>query len=147
VGDTVIVWLALQVTHTGPLETPFGIIAPTGKRTDAPCPDFFELENGKIKKLDCLPEGSVILTQLGVISNLEAALAHQIDRSRTARSPPALPCGRPREEMKIMDPVSYAISARFLCQLSQHAEPVTHPGVICGRVRVINTGTAGRRDG
>jgi hypothetical protein len=43
---------------------------------DAPCADFFELENGKIKKFDCFPEGSVILTQLGVISNLEAALTH-----------------------------------------------------------------------
>jgi hypothetical protein len=34
------------------------------------------LENGKIRKFDCFPEGSVILTQLGVISNLEAALNH-----------------------------------------------------------------------
>lgn len=76
VGDTVIVRLALQGTHTGPLETPFGTIPPTGKRMDAPCADFFELENGKIKKFDCFPEASVILTQLGVISNLSAALEH-----------------------------------------------------------------------
>ena len=75
IGDTVIVRLALQGTHTGPLETPFGTIRPTGKKMDAPCADIFELENGKIKKFDCFPEGSVILTQLGVISNLEAALA------------------------------------------------------------------------
>jgi len=72
--DTVIVRLALQGTHTGPLETPFGIIPPTGKTMDAPCADIFELENGKIKRFDCFPEGSVILTQLGVISNLEAAI-------------------------------------------------------------------------
>jgi len=76
VGDTVVVRLALQGTHTGPLETPFGTIPPTGKRMDAPCADIFELENGKINRFDCFPEGSVILTQLGVISNLEAALAH-----------------------------------------------------------------------
>jgi hypothetical protein len=31
------------------------------------------LENGKIKKFDCFPERSVIPTELGVISNLEAA--------------------------------------------------------------------------
>jgi hypothetical protein len=43
---------------------------------DAPCADIFELEKGKIRKFDCFPEGSVILTQLGVISNLEAALNH-----------------------------------------------------------------------
>jgi ketosteroid isomerase-like protein len=67
VGNTVFVRLALQGTHTGPLETPFGTIAPTGKKMDAPCVDIFELENGKIKKFDCYPEGSIILNQLGVM--------------------------------------------------------------------------------
>jgi hypothetical protein len=37
---------------------------------DAPCADIFELEDGKIEKFGCFPEGSVILTQLG------AALKH-----------------------------------------------------------------------
>jgi ketosteroid isomerase-like protein len=76
VGDTVIVRLALQGTHSGPLATPFGSIPATGKKMDAPCADIFELEDGKIKRFDCYPEGSVILTQLGVIGNLEAALEH-----------------------------------------------------------------------
>jgi ketosteroid isomerase-like protein len=74
IGNTVIVRLALQGTHTGPLATPFGTIPPTGKKMDAPCADIFELEDGKIKRFDCYPEGSVVLTQLGVIGNLEAAL-------------------------------------------------------------------------
>jgi hypothetical protein len=43
---------------------------------DAPCCDVFELVDGKIKRFDCYPEGSVILTQLGVIGNLNAALEH-----------------------------------------------------------------------
>jgi predicted ester cyclase len=73
-GDTVIVRLALQGTHTGPLATPFGTIPPTGKKMDAPCVDIFELDNGKIRRFDCYPEGSIILTQLGVIENLGAAL-------------------------------------------------------------------------
>jgi ketosteroid isomerase-like protein len=72
--DTVIVRLALQGTHTGPLVTPFGTIPPTGKMMDAPCADIFELADGKIRRFDCYPEGSVILTQLGVIRNLETAL-------------------------------------------------------------------------
>lgn len=76
VGNTVIVRLALRGTQSGPLETPFGTIPPTGKKMDAPCADIFELERGKIKSFDCYPEGSVILTQLGVISNLEAVLTH-----------------------------------------------------------------------
>jgi ketosteroid isomerase-like protein len=74
VGDTVIVRLALQGTHTGPLATPFGLLPATGNRMDAPCVDIFELADRKIKRFDCYPEGSVILTQLGVIGNLEAAL-------------------------------------------------------------------------
>ena len=41
-----------------------------------PCADIFELEHDKIKRFDCFPEGSVILTQLGVISNVEAVLMH-----------------------------------------------------------------------
>ena len=74
VGNTVIVRLALQGTHNGPLETPFGTISATGKTMNAPCADIFELENGKIKRFDCYPEGSVILAQLGVLMNLEAAV-------------------------------------------------------------------------
>jgi ketosteroid isomerase-like protein len=74
VGNTVFVRLALQGTHTGPLQTPFGTVPPAGNRMDAPCVDIWELENGKIKKFDCYPEGSIILTQLGVIENLKAAL-------------------------------------------------------------------------
>ena len=76
VGNPVIVRLALQGTHSGPLRTPFAIMPPTGKKMDAPCMDVFELENGKIKKFDCYPEGSIILTQLGVIENLEGSLTH-----------------------------------------------------------------------
>jgi hypothetical protein len=29
----------------------------------------FELEDGKIKRFDCYPEGSVIFAQLGVLNN------------------------------------------------------------------------------
>ena len=75
-GNIVVVQLALQGTHLGPLHLPTGTLPPTGKRMDAPCCDVFELTNGKIKRFDCYPEGSVILTQLGVIDNLSAALQH-----------------------------------------------------------------------
>jgi len=73
-GDTVVVVLALQGTHKGPLETPMGIIPPTGKRMDAPCCDVFHLKNGKIQKFDCYPSGTIIFSQLGVLANLQAAL-------------------------------------------------------------------------
>ena len=73
-GDIVVVQLARQGTHLGPLHLPVGTLPPTGKRMDAPCCDVFELASGKIKRFDCYPEGSIILTQLGVINDLGAAL-------------------------------------------------------------------------
>jgi ketosteroid isomerase-like protein len=75
-GNVVVVQLALQGTHDGPLQLPFGALLATGKKMDAPCCDVFELQDGKIKRFDCYPEGSVILAQLGVLTNLEAALKH-----------------------------------------------------------------------
>jgi ketosteroid isomerase-like protein len=73
-SNVVVVQLALQGTHDGPLQLPFGELSATGKQMDAPCCDVFELEDGKIKRFDCYPEGSVIFAQLEVLTNLEAAL-------------------------------------------------------------------------
>jgi|KBSSwiStaDraftv2_1062776.scaffolds.fasta_scaffold818511_1 ketosteroid isomerase-like protein len=75
-GNVVVVQLALQGTHDGPLHLPFGVLPATGKQMDAPCCDVFELQDGKIKRFDCYPEGSIIFAQLGVLTNLEAALTH-----------------------------------------------------------------------
>jgi ketosteroid isomerase-like protein len=75
-GDVVVVELAPQGTHKGPLPTPMGILPPTGKRMDAPCCDVFRLVNGKIQSFNCYPSGTVIFAQLGVLSNIEAAIAH-----------------------------------------------------------------------
>jgi hypothetical protein len=69
VGNTVVVWLALQGTHSGPLETPFGTIPPTGKAMDGPC-----------------AEESVILTQLGVIFRGVAASSIQADSEATTHA-------------------------------------------------------------
>jgi ketosteroid isomerase-like protein len=65
--DVVVVQLALQGTHDGPLVLPTGTIPPTGMRMDAPCCDVFELVDGKIKRFDCYPSGTVIMAQLGVL--------------------------------------------------------------------------------
>jgi ketosteroid isomerase-like protein len=73
-GDVVIVELALQGTHDGPLWLPQGILPPTGNRMDAPCCDVFRLQTGKIQLFDCYPSGTVILGQLGVLGNLGAVL-------------------------------------------------------------------------
>jgi ketosteroid isomerase-like protein len=75
-GNVVVVQLALQGTHDGPLDLPFGELAATGNQMDAPCCDVFELEDGKIKRFDYYPEGSIIFAQLGVLNNLDAAMSH-----------------------------------------------------------------------
>jgi len=75
-GDIVIVELAFQGTHLGPLPLPVGTIPATSKRMDAPCADVFELVDGKIKRFNCYPSGTVIMTQLGVLDNLSAHLQH-----------------------------------------------------------------------
>ena len=74
VDNIVVVQLALQGTHLGPLHLPAGILPPTGKRMDAPCCDVFEMVGDKIQRFDCYPSGTVVLTQLGVFRNLDAAL-------------------------------------------------------------------------
>lgn len=73
-GDIVVVQLALQGTHLGSLQMPVGRLPATGKRIDAPCCDVFELVDSKIKRFDCYPEASVVLSQLGVIDNLSAVV-------------------------------------------------------------------------
>ncbi len=71
-GDVVVVELALQGTHGGPLWLPQGILPPTGNRMDAPSCDVFRLKNGRIQVFDCYPSGTVILAQQGVLGNLGA---------------------------------------------------------------------------
>ena len=66
VGDTVVVELALQGTHKGPLKLPGETHAPTGKRMDAPCCDVFQLRDGKIQSFHCYPSATVIEKQLGL---------------------------------------------------------------------------------
>src|SRR6266404_2608568 len=47
-GDVVAIELAIQGTFRGPMETPAGVIQPTGAKVDIPCADFFYMRNGKI---------------------------------------------------------------------------------------------------
>ncbi len=73
-GDTVVVELSLNGTHTGPLVLPFGTIAPTNKAIEVPCAYVFVLEDGKIVSFHCYNAASVLLAQIGVLGNLSAAV-------------------------------------------------------------------------
>lgn len=74
-NDVVVVQLALQGTHDGPLVLPTGTIPATGKRMDAPCCDVWEVVDGKIKRFDCYPSGTVIMAQLGVLGEASRVAA------------------------------------------------------------------------
>ncbi len=107
-GNVVVVQLALQGTHDGPLQLPFGELPATGKQMDAPCCDVFELEDSKIKRFDCYPEGSIIFGQLGVLNNLDAALSIEV----VAHSGISLRClraGQPGSSADIRSRVRAAI--------------------------------------
>ncbi len=65
-GDKVAVELSIQGTFLGPLQTPAGIIQPTGAKDDGPCADFWYLRDGKIEMFDCYIMLSTMRAQMGV---------------------------------------------------------------------------------
>lgn len=64
-GDDYCVELTMVGTHQGPLETPQGSIAPTGKRINVPSCDVIRIRNGKIHTLSCYFAATVLLSQIG----------------------------------------------------------------------------------
>jgi ketosteroid isomerase-like protein len=76
IGDVVVVELSLNGTHKGPLALPAGTIPATGKEMHAPCCDVFRLKDGRVQTFNCYTAATIMLGQLGVISNLEAAFKH-----------------------------------------------------------------------
>src|SRR5580704_1017957 len=73
-GDHVVVELSLNGTHKGDLVLPAGRISPTGKEIHAPCCDVFRLKDGKVFSFHCYVAVPILLEQLGVFMNLQAAL-------------------------------------------------------------------------
>jgi len=73
--NIVIVELTLNGTHTGPLAvTGGGFVPATNNKISAPCCDVWYLENGKIKKFHCYTAGTILMGQLGILTNLSAAI-------------------------------------------------------------------------
>ena len=65
-GDTVAVEVSIQGTFLGPLETPAGIVQPTGVKVDVPTADFWYLRDGKIEMFNCYVMLSTMYAQIGV---------------------------------------------------------------------------------
>ena len=74
-GDTVAVELSIQGTFLGPLETPAGIVQPTGAKIDVPTADFWYLRDGKIETFNCYVMVSTMLAQMGVMPDFASAVA------------------------------------------------------------------------
>ena len=72
--NAVIVELTLNGTHKGPLVLPAGSIPATNNVINAPCCDVFYLENGKVKAFHCYTAGTILLGQIGALTNLSAAI-------------------------------------------------------------------------
>ena len=74
-GDTVAVEVSIQGTFLGPLETPAGIVQPTGAKIDVPGADFWYLRDGKIETFDCYAMISTMFAQMGVMPDFASAVA------------------------------------------------------------------------
>jgi hypothetical protein len=72
--DVVVVELSLNGTHNGDLAIPEGVIPPTNKEIHAPCCDVFHLKEGKVLSFHCYVAVPILLGQLGVFTNLKAAI-------------------------------------------------------------------------
>lgn len=73
-GDVVAVQLSIRGTFHGPMETPAGVIKPTGAKIDIPCADFFYMRDGKIERFDCYPALNIMLTQMGAPPDFTGAV-------------------------------------------------------------------------
>lgn len=71
--DVVVVELTLNGTHNGDLDLPKGVIPPTGREMHTPCCDVFRLKDGKVMSFDCYVAVPILLEQIGVFLNLQAA--------------------------------------------------------------------------
>lgn len=77
-GDVVAVELSIQGTFLGPLETPAGIVQPTGAKIDVPTADFWYLRDGNIETFNCYVGYSIMFPQMGVQPDFASAVAEPI---------------------------------------------------------------------
>ena len=80
-GDVVAVELSIQGTFQGPLETPAGVVQPTGARIDVPTADFWYLRDGRIETFNCYVGYSVMFAQMGAPPDFASAIAAPVAAS------------------------------------------------------------------
>lgn len=65
-GDSAILELTWRGTHTGPLQTPAGEIAPTGRPIELRAVQVVDVEDGKAKSIRQYFDMATLLEQIGV---------------------------------------------------------------------------------
>ena len=64
-GDTAVLEVVWKGVHTGPLQTPTGIIPPSNKRIELPACQVLKVEGGKVKSFTHYFDMATLLTQIG----------------------------------------------------------------------------------
>jgi steroid delta-isomerase-like uncharacterized protein len=72
-GDTAVLELVWKGVHTGPLETPTGIIPASNKPVEIPACQVVQVEGGKIKSGSHYFDLLTMLTQIGATSAIKSA--------------------------------------------------------------------------
>ena len=67
-GDQVIVGFYLTGRHVGPLETPLGVVEPTGRTVRVQITDILTLRDGRIADIWMMAADLSLLMQLGAVS-------------------------------------------------------------------------------
>src|SRR5207302_11446600 len=79
-GYFVAIELSIQGTFRGPMETPAGVVQPTGAKVNIPYADFFYMRDGKIERFDCYPALNIMLNQMGVPPAFASAVKRSTQR-------------------------------------------------------------------
>jgi len=66
-GDWVATEHVGRFTHTGPLITPGGEIAPTGRRVELKFAEIYQMKDGKIRQLRAYYDVATMMRQLGLM--------------------------------------------------------------------------------
>ena len=72
-GDTAVLELVWKGVHTGPLQTPTGIIPASNKPVEMPACQVIQVEGGKIKSASHYFDMLTMLTQIGAGAALRSA--------------------------------------------------------------------------
>ncbi len=64
-GDTAVLEVVWKGVHTGPLQTPTGIIPPSNKRIELPACQVLKVEGGKVTSFTHYFDMVTLLTQIG----------------------------------------------------------------------------------